>query len=307
MKSKGKWYFLGAANRTTIAEKFITENNYLHLGIDFIAIEKLSSVAPPIADFLSVENGPDFDSDGIFDFFKTKLESGLDISFIPFMDSACRALALHNFKNFSGYFGTPSSVQLSDKKWIMEFSKRHGLPFTDFTGLSSEVIIKPRFGYGSRELIKVGIHSEDIGRYIADDNFVVQDFLTGPEVSIDAYFFKDGNYSAIARERLRIEAGEVVETKTRDLKLIEHEFLNKLSKESNIIGPINIQTIGVDSKILEVNPRFSGGSTASIAAGWNAPRWLLLEYVKEQYPNNVVKYDHVHVVRSRRDHVRRLM
>ncbi len=68
---------------------------------------------------------------------------------------------------------------------------------------------------------------------------------------------------------------------------------------------MNFQFIGKPSVLLEINPRFSGGSTASISAGWLGPEWLIKEYLMKTGIDLGSNYSHVHVVRSRKDHIRR--
>ena len=129
----------------------------------------------------------------------------------------------------------------------------------------------------------------------------------GSETSIDVYVSKENIFCAIARDRIQISDGEVVETRTRNLTLDEYEIVNQLVQNTHLRGPINVQLIGTEKLLLDLNPRFSGGSTASIHAGWNAIRWLINEYLFE---NEIVfpsTFNHVHVIRSKRDHVRTIL
>jgi carbamoyl-phosphate synthase large subunit len=139
-----------------------------------------------------------------------------------------------------------------------------------------------------------------------DNNWLVQDFIEGNEVSLDVYVDRFGNSSSIARDRIRVSEGEVLETETRDLDSYEKKIVDALISEFELRGPINVQLIGDEKLVLEINPRFSGGSTASISAGWNAPNWLVSEYLFGREARLDANYRHVHVIRSRRDHLRRV-
>jgi hypothetical protein len=62
--------------------------------------------------------------------------------------------------------------------------------------------------------------------------------------------------------------------------------------------------MGESSKILEINPRFGGGSTASIKAGWLANQWLVEEYcLGKSMTSPEPEFKHVEVIRAWKDYV----
>jgi len=302
-------YFLGAGNRTTMAEIFLSElNKSFNQSWEFFSVESPSEILPPIGDFLPIYIGPDFDSIE-FDYLLDKaIDECSNVLFIPFMDSACRALSkwAQSRGEFQGFAGTPDSSLLSDKLFLQTTLPLFGFSTPQFTGESEMVIVKPRFGFGSRDLQVMQTSAFEILGDNWDSSWVVQDFIPGPEVSVDVYVTKLNEFVAISRDRIRVSEGEVLETRTRDLDSFELNLVETLVTSMRIRGPINIQLIGDEKLVLEVNPRFSGGATASIAAGWNAPAWLISEYLLKKPVYLDAKFNHVHVVRSRRDHVRRI-
>jgi carbamoylphosphate synthase large subunit len=77
-----------------------------------------------------------------------------------------------------------------------------------------------------------------------------------------------------------------------------------LLNATSLRGPLNIQLMGQFSTLIEINPRFGGGSTASLHAGWPALRWFLHEYALQRDVNEkTVLLRHVEVKRSWTDHV----
>jgi carbamoylphosphate synthase large subunit len=98
--------------------------------------------------------------------------------------------------------------------------------------------------------------------------------------------------------------GEVQHTRTRELTKLEKSRIDALLSEFKLMGPINVQFMGPDLKLLEINPRFGGGSTASIKAGWTATTWFLQEYVLgHSQVNQGNDFKHVEVMRAWKDYV----
>jgi carbamoyl-phosphate synthase large subunit len=143
----------------------------------------------------------------------------------------------------------------------------------------SNLVVKERFGAGSRglgldlpldEAIK---HSRDLHEPI------FQPFVNGPEISIDGWADRHGNVRGVVlRWRDRVVSGESQVTTTfRDAKLEDQAIrvLNALQ----LCGPVVLQAIvvGDELQVIECNPRFGGASTTSIAAGLDSLYWSLAE------------------------------
>jgi len=298
---------LGAGNRTTFVELLLKKlTEMFSENFTVLSIESKSLVAPPIADLVEVVPGPNFESFEFLEFVDQMHHNNLGRLYLPFMDSGCRALANWSLqkKIDNCFFGCPDSVSLTDKLIIQNFFDSLGVKTPKFTGNAEFSIIKPRFGFGSKNISKV--LTSQLSTEHFDESMLVQDFIDGPEVSLDFYVSQEGDVAAIARERIRVSDGEVMETRTRNPTGFEYELVTSLAHNFRTLGPLNLQLIGNTPNVLEVNPRFSGGSTASIVAGWDAISWLIQEYLLGQAVHLKSEYQHVHVIRSRRDHIRRV-
>jgi hypothetical protein len=299
--------FLGAGNRVTMAEHFIQSANSTGADIKFFSLENFLSIVPPIADVVEVINSPKFENDEfskfMIDFCKSLRGETL---VIPFMDGAVRNLGQQESVKGISFLATQDMGKVTDKLWLLEFCKTHQIPHPFFTGKRDNVVIKPRLGFGSSNIQVEAVADPIVSAAMINPDVVIQDFVEGSEVSLDSYFAQNGRYKAIARERLRVVGGEVMETSTRELSGEEREILEEVADKLTLRGPVNFQLIGKPSVLLEINPRFSGGSTASISAGWLGPEWLINEYLVKTGIDLGRSYSHVHVVRSRKDHIRRI-
>lgn len=139
------------------------------------------------------------------------------------------------------------------------------------------VFVKPRFGRGS------------VGAFCANDRreldfflsyvpgAVIQDYLNGPEYTIDLFCdFQGRALSAVPRERAVIRAGVIDRGRTvADPALIDLALT--CAAVLKFVGACNIQCRVVNGRpvIFEINPRFSGGIPLTIAAGADFPRMLV--------------------------------
>jgi len=139
------------------------------------------------------------------------------------------------------------------------------------------MFIKPRGGRGSIGAVAVKTRKEldfFLG-YVEDP--VAQEFLAGPEYTIDLLCDFEGRpISVVPRQRVVIRAGVIDRGRTvNDPQLIDLAL--NCARALHFVGPINIQCRTVNGRptIFEINPRFSGGIPLTIAAGADFPRWLL--------------------------------
>lgn len=146
-----------------------------------------------------------------------------------------------------------------------------------WANLQFPLFIKPRRGRGS-----VGAHAirgvEELRFYLGCvQEPIVQEFLPGREFTIDVLCDFSGKViSVVPRERLWIRAGVIDRGRT-----INHPGLiatgKRVAEALGIRGAANIQCM-LDSqsvKIIEINPRFSGGIPLTIAAGADFPKWII--------------------------------
>lgn len=160
-------------------------------------------------------------------------------------------------------------------------NKKFNLPLTtDNKNNISEfpVIAKPRYGKGSRDIIKIDDFAElDYvdSRY---SNMIFQEYLPGDEYTIDVLSDMDSNpITSVPRVRLQTRGG--ISTKGKivlDKELIEESF--RIVKHLNIIGPSCVQ-VKKDKddgfKLVEINPRLGGGTIFSTLAGANFPKMII--------------------------------
>ena len=139
------------------------------------------------------------------------------------------------------------------------------------------LFIKPRVGRGAVGAFPVRTQRELEFFLGYVDSPVVQEYLTGPEYTIDVLCdFKGQPLSIVPRERVVIRAGVIDRGRTvRDARLIG--LAEAACAAIPFAGPINIQCRmrGDTPVIFEINPRFSGGIPLTIQAGADFPAMLL--------------------------------
>jgi carbamoyl-phosphate synthase large subunit len=142
---------------------------------------------------------------------------------------------------------------------------------------SFPLFIKPRFGRGG-----VGAFAARSDREFAFfsgyvDAPVIQEYLDGPEFTIDMCCdFESRVLSIVPRERVVIRAGVIDRGRTvRDEALMA--LGESVAAVLPFVGAVNVQCRVVNGVpvVFEINPRFSGGIPLTIAAGADFPRMLV--------------------------------
>lgn len=189
----------------------------------------------------------------------------------------------------------PSSIELClDKHAFFQFGINQGYPFIPSEKNpdvihSDRYVVKECFGAGSKD-IGLNVKLDDalkIARKL--ENPLFQPFITGKEISIDAWL--DAKYSVkglVLRTRDQVFGGESQITTTFNDPSIE-VLAVRILESLKLRGPVVMQAI-IDRDgrvhIIECNPRFGGASTISIAAGLDGWYWSLLEAMGE----NIAEY-----------------
>lgn len=163
------------------------------------------------------------------------------------------------------------------------------LPFTTIDEKKIQefpVIAKPRYGKGSRDILKVN-NEKDL-RYALSkyDDLVFQEYLPGVEYTIDVLSnLKQEPLIAVPRIRLQTKAG--ISTKGR---VVRDERIEDICKSIagflKINGPCCIQMKESKDgvlKFLEVNPRLGGGTIFTTLAGANFPA-MIVQMAKGEEP-----------------------
>ena len=173
----------------------------------------------------------------------------------------------------------------NDKYRFYQFLTRNSIP-TPKTYIPSQIkfsfipyplLVKPRYGSGSKTIFKV--RNEKELKFFIDyiSNPVIQEFVNGKEYTIDLFSDFNGKVlTAVSRERIETFCGESYKGKTvKDIQIIE--YAKNLAEKLGTVGHITIQCIKNDNEIrfIEVNPRFGGGAILGIKSGANIPLLLL--------------------------------
>jgi carbamoyl-phosphate synthase large subunit len=156
-------------------------------------------------------------------------------------------------------------------------------------GGASALVVKERFGSGSRG-IGVALSSEEAERWAsAMECPLIQPYLEGQEFSIDVYVDGRGRAKgAVVRSRDRVVAGESLVTTT-----CPNRFLAELSCRAaeglGLYGHVVFQGIETEEGFffIECNPRFGGASTLSVKAGLDSFYWFLREAAGEDISRHV--------------------
>jgi carbamoyl-phosphate synthase large subunit len=145
--------------------------------------------------------------------------------------------------------------------------------------LTFPLFIKPRFGSAGKGAFRVENRSqlEFFLTYVEDP--VVQECLSGPEITSDVICSAGGEvWAVVSRRRIEIRAGEVAKGVTVwDGQIAEGCI--KVARGIRAAGPITVQCMmrSGDPFFTEINARFGGGCPLGIAAGADSPRWYLAE------------------------------
>ena len=127
-------------------------------------------------------------------------------------------------------------------------------------------IVKPEVGKGSTGVRKV-FNLTDTS-YLLDD-YVIQDFIAGDEYTVDILADKtSGIVAMVKRKRNAIESGLSVQAEVEEMSEEEQLVCCRLNTRLDMVGMYCVQYIKNNTGIyvLEINPRFGGGSVLSLKA-----------------------------------------
>jgi carbamoyl-phosphate synthase large subunit len=231
------------------------------------------------------------DIDFIQHLFNTCRENKIDI-IIPTVDSELLAIAKN--KSLFSDFGISvissdydSLAMVLDKYKLMQqlqsnFNLAWFAKYDDKINpktLNYPCLIKPRCDSGSRG-IKIINNSDDLQGIPTNSQYMLQDYLPDKEYSVDVYLDQDHKaVASVVRERIKTYGGVAVISKTIKWPLLS-ELAAKMSEFLKLRYAVNVQ-FKLDDKgvpcLLEINPRFPGTSSLTVAAGVNMPNLCLQE------------------------------
>jgi carbamoyl-phosphate synthase large subunit len=178
---------------------------------------------------------------------------------------------------------TTTAAICNDKLRTSRVLREHGIPAAE-SWLPDEVpttapfplFVKPRNGRGGIGAFSARTRREldFFTEYV--DRPVVQEYLEGPEFTIDMLCNEGRPLAVVPRERVVIRAGVMDRGRTvRDRGLIDLGLACAAALDFH--GPVNIQcrTLRGVPTVFEINPRFSGGIPLTIAAGADFARMLV--------------------------------
>ena len=141
------------------------------------------------------------------------------------------------------------------------------------------VLVKARFGFGSRDIYRAHDRRElDFFLEYSPAESFVQKVCAGEEFSIDVFCDLESRcLNSIPRTMIESKGGESIKGMTiKDRELIE--FGRLVAEELGIRGPANVQCFRVADgrhEVTDVNPRFGGAFPLPRAAGSRYPELAL--------------------------------
>ena len=158
----------------------------------------------------------------------------------------------------------------------------------------SEVLVKPKVGRGSKNIII--LKDENIIKSFAKSNkYIVQDFIEGKEFTIDCFFKKNGDlHQLIVRERIVKKNVSIVGKIVKDKNLIT--IIKKISTYLKFRGSINFQFIKKKNKyyLLEINPRISGSIIFSIRSRFDIIKYNINHLNNLSIKLNKINYNKIY-------------
>lgn len=153
---------------------------------------------------------------------------------------------------------------------------------------ATHFVVKERYGAGS---LSIGINLDKksaIDHAKKLENPIFQPFVSGNEISVDAYISREGDVKGIVmRKRDVVVNGESQITSTFTDSKLQITFF-KIIKNLNLYGHIILQAL-IDENgnvhVIECNSRFGGASTLAIQAGLDSFYWAYLEAIGENLDN----------------------
>lgn len=139
-------------------------------------------------------------------------------------------------------------------------------------------VIKKEISQASRG-VYIAHDSDEAKKIISkiDGKFLIQEFNSGEEYSIDAFYDRRGKLiGAIPRKRDVISDGEAIVTTSKNIPCLI-EIAEQLGEEFRFYGHVVIQAFLTDgqAELIEVNPRFGGASSLSFYCGLRSSEWIV--------------------------------
>jgi carbamoyl-phosphate synthase large subunit len=271
-----------------ISERVSDEEKYLGFMKKFILKNKIDVVIPTVAEeLILMEKLKKMISGKVL-----VLASGQKI--LELCDEKDRLYSWMD-KNFPNYMGKWKRLNSNRKLWK-----------------SDNYFIKPVKGRGSRGCRLVS--SNELNFLIKNnkkemENFIAMEVLPGKEWTVDCYLNSDGSFAYIVpRIRIGLSGGISQVGRTDNNKKVitaAKEIFERLQTEDKVFGPVFVQLKedqdGIP-KMVEINPRASGGLSITALSGANMADALYAEILKQK-PLYNMKWKEVTVTRYFEDKI----
>lgn len=272
--------FLGGGRRVLLAKRFV-ERGHRIFSYELVENVPISSVATVIKGL------PWKDESIVWDIMSEMETYKIDLV-IPLMDGGVKVCSLLPKKKT--VCSSRETAELCfDKRALEVFIMNHFPDVYPSFSMDPPLIAKPRFGFGSQNLVIMNT-KYDLSNFLIKhdhEDYVIQRKIIGKEYSVDSYFDKNGTWvDSVPRERIRIGSGEVITSKTtKDNRLIT--WTKVIGERLGVVGPSNTQFIieEITDKVyfIEVNARFGGGFTLSMQAGLDAISLIERDYFGREF------------------------
>lgn len=267
---------IGAGRRLSLIERF------LHHKCNVICYE--SDLQCPVSQTCTVIKGEPFESDDFINDIRNVIKTNNIQLVLSLSDKATFILSQYNIPQFVGSNAYTSNI-CYDKYAFQEYMREHHSDIYPSCDSYSEVISKPRFGNGAKNIKTY----KDYKSTPCKDNFICQRYIYGPnsmEFTIDCYFNKYNIcIAAVPRSRLRIAGGEVIDSQITIIPELVMSVHN-ISKKLKFVGPVCFQYVQQDTTlqsspyfIMEINARFGGGVILTLESGVDMIQMLIDEYI----------------------------
>ncbi|WP_017625219.1 ATP-grasp domain-containing protein [Nocardiopsis chromatogenes] len=184
-----------------------------------------------------------------------------------------------------------------DKLALMETLDKAGIPVPPTRlarfgpgDLNLPLIVKPRTGRGSRGVTVVRTREELEAALAAAPvergAMIIQEYVDGPEFSVSVVMWRDGRVQAVVPKEVVLKDGSSRYAISRRNEAVTRTCA-RVARALGADGPFNVQLrIGPDGvpRVFEINPRFSGSSTLTAAAGVDEIGLLLLQALDPHRP-----------------------
>lgn len=309
---------IGGARRVTLAEQI---QACLGEAMDLIlySVEK-SEDFYPISALANIISAPKYGTPAFDDFLYEHLKNKQSNAFAC-MDAAIPSLSILAGQDFgSGRIIAPSAegAQIGlNKHLTYEFCRERDILqprrfyTSDLASIESqeykniEFIAKPLLGFGGKGIFKFNAKTT-LDCVNMDQNYIIQEYIDGSEVTHDLYIFENNEFISASRDRLAVIDGEVDHCIVRESSIAECALFKKIAGSGLFWGPITVQTIQRGNAIflIEINTRLGGGVTASIQAGLPIIQAWAHESLQVQLPKR--KFKCIEMKRARRDFYREI-